>query len=358
MDIKDFRKFVFINSQYCNYYEVGSNSVIAGIMRNIGYLYQQKLSEEQLSEYNKKYRKYTTIVNSVVALEILLYIYVIIFPYFTNFMAQPFFVAVLTLSVVPLLGLYLTYVVANSFFEKYLEKTIGLGKRTKFVPTVKNVDEKSFQEYISIPRKSIYVVSLVIMLFLGYVVTPIYINDFNIAKKYKAAVGLANVYLTFIPVSPNVYAQRAYAKFQLKQYKEAVLDYELANKYSLSNSFSDDIVGVKTYYLPYKTMLSEFDKAINMEEVESARYLLLYEKAVYQLKNNDKKSAYLELDSLIKAYEQKKEVHFSPASAYFNRGVARAAIGDLKGANLDKNIAKKMCPECKFNQETTLVNRP
>ena len=68
--------------------------------------------------------------------------------------------------------------------------------------------------------------------------------------------------------------------------------------------------------------------------------------------------AYSELNELAKAYEQKKNVHFAPSSAYFNRGVAREALGDIKGANLDKRKAKTMCPECKFNQETTLVNRP
>ena len=358
MNINDFRKFIFINSQYCNHYEVGNNTVIAGVMRNIGYLYQQKLSEEQISAFNKEYRKYTTILNSVVAIEILLYVYAVIFPYFVKFMEQPFFITVLMLSVIPLLALYLTYIAANSFFEKYLEKTIGPGKKTKFMPTIKNVDEKSFQKYTSTPRKSIYVMLLVIAIFLGYIVTPLYITNFNITKKYKSAVNLSNIYLKFVPISPNVYAQRAYAKFELKQYKEAVADYELANKYSLSDSFSDDIVGVKTYYLPYKTMLSEFDKAISTEKSEPARYLLRYEKAVYQLKNKDYKSAYSELNTLVKAYEQKQDVHFSPSAAYFNRGVAKALLGDSKGADLDKKTAKKMCPECEFNQETTLVNRP
>lgn len=358
MNINDFRKFIFINSQYCNHYEVGNNTVVAGIMRNIGYLYQQNLTTEQISAYNKEYRKFTTIVNSVVAFEILLYVYAVIFPYFIKFMEQPFFITVLMLSTIPLLALYLTYIVANSFFEKYLINTFGQNKKTKFSPTIKNIDENSFNKYVSTPRKSIYLMLLVIAIFVGYVVTPLYIDNFNITKKYKSTVSLANVYLKFVPISPNVYAQRAYAKFKLKQYKEAIADYELANKYSLSDSFSEDIVGVKTYYLPYKTMLEEFDKAINIEESESAQYLLRYEKAVYQLKNKNYKVAYSELNELVKAYEQKKNVHFAPSSAYFNRGVAREALGDIKGANLDKRKAKTMCPECKFNQETTLVNRP
>lgn len=358
MNINDFRKKIFINSQYCNWYSVGSNTVIAGIMRSVGYLYQQKLSDEQIKAFDKEYRKYTTIMNSAVALEILLYIYLVIFPYFVDFMKQPFIISVLTLSLIPLLALYLTYVVANKLFENYIVKTIGLGKKTLFKPDVKNIDEKTFNDYISTPRKSLYVVLLIAVLFLGYVVTPLTVTNLNISKKYKSAENLANMYLKVVPIAPEVYAQRAYAKFKQNQYKEAVADYELANKYSLSDSFSDDILGVKTYYLPYKKMLGEFDKAIDIETIEPARYLLRYEKAVYQLKNKDYKPAFEELNTLVNAYRQNKDVFFSPSSAYYNRGVARALLGDTKGSIQDKITAKKMCPECEFNQETTLVRRP
>ena len=69
-----------------------------------------------------------------------------------------------------------------------------------------------------------------------------------------------------MPVAPEVYAQRAYAKFNLKQYKEAVEDYEKANKYSFSEEFNPDIVGVKSYYLPYDQTISEFDNLIALEK--------------------------------------------------------------------------------------------
>lgn len=357
IDLNDFRKLIFVNSQYCNWYNVGNNTVIAGIMRNVGYLYQQKLSDEQLKDFGKEYRKYTTIMNSAVAVEIIAYIYLVIFPYFVEFMKQPYVVSVLALSLVPLLALYLTYVVVNKFFENYVVKSIGQGKKTAFRPTVKNVDEKAFEEYNSTPRKSIYVVLLLVLLFAGYVLTPYTIVNLSHAEKYNSVINLSNVYSKIVPISPEVYAQRAYAKFKLKRYKDAIADYELANKYSLSDSFADDIVGVKTYYLPYDEMLKTFDKAINDETIEGAKYLLRYEKAIYQLKNKDYKPALAELNTLISAYNQKKSVFFSPADAYYNRSVIRAINGDLKGAGADRTVAKKLCPECKFSQETTLVKK-
>ena len=169
---------------------------------------------------------------------------------------------------------------------------------------------------------------------------------------------LAGIYLKFVPIAPEAYAQKAYAEFKLKQYKESVNDYVNANKYSLSDSFSDNITGVKTYYLPYKDMLAEFDKAIEAEPEKAAKYLLRSEKAAYQLKNKDYSAAYNELNKLVDAYVKKENVHFSPADVYYNRSVARAALGDLNGAKLDKRIAQKMCPDCEFSLETKLVRKP
>ena len=94
VNIDIFRKSVFINSQYCNWYNVGNNTILAGIMRNIGYFYKDKLSAEDIQSAGKIYRKYTTIMNCVVGVEILLYIYLVIFPFFLQFMKQQFIISV------------------------------------------------------------------------------------------------------------------------------------------------------------------------------------------------------------------------------------------------------------------------
>ena len=160
VNIDIFRKSVFINSQYCNWYNVGNNTILAGIMRNIGYFYKDKLSAEDIQSAGKIYRKYTTIVNCVVGVEILLYIYLVIFPFFLQFMKQQFIISVLALSIIPLLALYLSYIVVNKLYENEIFKTIGEAKKTVFKPTLKNIDEQAFQTYLKTPKKSIYVVLL------------------------------------------------------------------------------------------------------------------------------------------------------------------------------------------------------
>lgn len=358
MNINDYRKKIFLNSQYCTYYNENNGTVLAGIMRSLGYKYSVVLPQEKLKEINRTYRKFTSIMNACVAVEILLYIYLVIFPFFTNFMKMPFIAAVLVMSLIPLIILYLTYLCVNYLYENYLTRYVGTFNRTKFNPQLKNIDENAFLDYQKTPRKSAYILAAIIIIFCLYAFIPGSIEKLNFYKKYNSALKLSNIYLTFVPISPEVYASRAYAKFNLKQYQSAEKDYETANKYSLSNNFSDDILGVKTYYLPKDEMLKEFDTAIEAEKEEPVKYLLLYEKATYLLKNKDYNSALNIYNTILTAYKQEKKVFFSPARAYYNRGIARQFLGDASGAKIDFEIGKRMCPECKFTTDTTLIQRP
>ncbi len=358
MDINEYRKQLFIKSQYCTYYKVNNNTVLAGIIRDKGYRYAVNLPEEKLKDVNRVYRRFTTLLNSAVAVELILYIYLVIFPYYTQFMHLPFWTVVILLSLIPLIALYLTYIIINSLYENYLTRYVGTFQRMKFQPKVKYIEDKVFEEYIKTPRKSIYVLVILFLIFFSYVTMPLIVNSFNSNNKFNSALRLSNFYLALVPVAPEVYSQRAYAKFNLKQYKEAVEDYKKANEYSFSDDFNADILGVKTYYLPYKQVLKEFDNMIETESDKPYKYYLMSEKATFMLKNKDYKAACELFNYLINIYQKGDKVFFSPSAAYYNRGVARANLGDKSGANSDSKIAQKMCPECQFKVENTLVRKP
>lgn len=358
MDINEYRKQLFLKSQFCTYYKVNNNTVLAGIMRNNGYRYAVSLPDEKLKEVNKVYRKFTTLLNWTVAIEIILYVYLVIFPYYLEFMNLPFFVVVMLLSLIPLVALYLTYVVVNSLYENYLARYVGTFQKMKFQPKTKYIEEKAFQEYIKTPRKSVYVLALMILIFFSYILTPLIINSLNNNGKFNSALKLANTYLTFMPVAPEVYVQRAYAKFNLKQYKEAVDDYEKANKYSFSDDYNSDIVGVKSYYLPYDQVINEFDNLIALEKNKAYKYYLMSEKANYQLKNKKYNEALGTYNYLLALYRKGDKVFFSPSLVYNNRGIARKISGDFSGAQVDFATAKKMCPECKFSLDSTMIRKP
>lgn len=358
MGINDYRKKIFIHSPYCTYYNVGNNTVLAGILREIGYRYAVNLPDEKLKEVNAVYRKFTTLMNSVIAIEILLYIYLVIFPYYTEIMKMPYFMVVLSLSLLPLIALYLTYVVVNVLYENFLSRFIGTFQKVKFQPAVDNIDEKAFNAYEKTPKKSVYVLILLVLIFCYYIVTPLVTMNMNGSKDYKAAINTANTYLTFVPISAEMYAQRAYAKYKLKQYKEAVKDYEAADKYSLSDNFSYDLLSVKTKYLPRSQMLAEFDKLIDSQKTEAESQYLMFYKANYYMQNKQYNQALTIYNVLLAACKKSDNVLFPDDELYYNIGSAKKALGDAKGAQSYFTISKRKCPDCKYEFTTDFVKRP
>lgn len=358
MNIKDFRKKVFLNSQYCTYYIDNKLTVLAGVMREFGYKCRGKLSAEVLEKIDETYRKYTTIMNCIVGLEIVLYLYAFVFPYYLKLIQLPFFVLALLLSIIPLVFLYLTYISVNCFYENYLKTQIGEFQKVKFKPTIYNIESSAFEKYKKTPKKSVYVVAFMMIAFLYYAFTPVVVDGLISAKQYKVALSVANVYSKIVPIFSDIYAQRAYAKFKLKKFEDAVSDFQLANEYSNSNVYGLDILGVKTYYLSFNDMVKGFDKEIAHREDEVEKGFLQAEKANYLMKNKKYADALAIYNSLIASYVKGDDTAFAPDEVYFHRGKARQLTGDVIGAQNDFIITKKMCQSCVFDLETNLVNKP
>ena len=358
MDFKDFRKLLFINSQYCTSYNSNGNTILAGIMRDIGYKYSVILPQEKIVDINKMYRKFTTLINSLIAVEIVLYIYLVIFPYFVQLMKLPYYLVVLILSFIPLLALYFTYLGVNLLYEDYLKRYVGSFKKVKFEPSLDKIDDKSFYQYKKTPRKSVFVLALMVILFVLYAFTPPVVESLLLNEKYKAALNVSNAYITFVPIDPQVYAQRAYAKFKLKKYKSSVNDFEKANEYSLSNTFDYHIAGVKTYYSDKNSMIKEFDRLISDAKDEDTKNYLLSQKATYLVKMHDYNDAIQIYNKLIAIYEKERDVSFNYNAAYYKRAFAKSKVGDYAGAKADLAISEAICETCKFDLETTMVRMP
>jgi hypothetical protein len=358
MDIRDFRKTIFINSQYCTYCIENGNTVLAGIMRNVGYKYAEKFSPEKIQQMNATYRKYTTIMNSIVGLEIILYLYLFMFPNFLNLMQLPFFIAAITLCAIPLIALYLTYIVINNVYEKYLNKTFGEFQKTKFSPTIYNVEPQAYETYLKTSKKSVYVLAFIIIIFAFYTYTPILIDNLVAHENYQSALTISNIFSKIVPIQPDIYAQRAYTKFKLKDYKNAIADFELANAYSKSNAFDLDILGVKLYYLPFDEMINEFDRKIADCEKKHEKEFFMDEKANYLMKHKKYAQALSIYNELLKTYAKGEYIAFSADEVFYNRGLAKKYTGDLHGASIDMQIAHNMCQSCTFDYETKLIRKP
>ena len=353
--MRDLRKRIFINSQYCNYYIEDKKTVIAGIMRGFGYKFNQKLPEDKINELETKYRKYNTIINTCTGLFLLVYVYLFVFPYYLDLAKLPIFVSVISLTILPLLFLYILYSVANNNFEKYINTNIGNYEKIKFKPNIYNIEPQYFEKYLKTPRKSVYLVALLCMMFLFYIFVPIVIETLSYNGKYESSIKLAKIYLTLVPIDSNVYSQKAYSEFQLKKYKEAQKDYELANAYSKSDAYDFEVLGSKIAYLPYGEALYEFDLAIDSEYREDIKRFLFCEKAMYLQKYKQYRMALAIYNNLIKDFEQRKDAGFSPEFVYYNRGLIKHELGDMVGGNRDIKKAKLFCTDCNFELKSSLV---
>ena len=89
-------------------------------MRSFGYKYAVKLPDEKIEQVNIVYRKFTTLINCIMGVEILLYIYLFVFPYYLKLLQMPFFVMALILCAIPLVMLYLTYIAVNYLYYNFL----------------------------------------------------------------------------------------------------------------------------------------------------------------------------------------------------------------------------------------------
>ena len=358
MDIKNLRKQIFINSQYCTYCIESGNTVAAGIMRNVGYKFFEKFDDEKIQILNSVYRKYTSILNIIVILGIFAFIYLFLFPNYLKLMQLPYYLFIILLSAIPLVGLFLIYIVINKFYENFLSKNFGTFEKTQFKPNIYNVEPKAFEQYLTTPRKSSYIATAIILLFMLYIFTPFLISGFNSAGKYTFAENLSNIYLKFVPINPDIYGQKGYAEYNLKKYKMAEKDYQSANLYSFSNVYDNDILGVKILDLSFDDSIKAFDSAIYNAEKDENKYFLMNEKAIYLQQNGKYNEAVKIYNQLINAYESKKDTGFEVDFVYYNRGLIKLKLGEIESGNQDIKISKKMCPDCKFELNSKLVQQP
>ena len=355
MKIEDLRKKIFISSQYCTYYLEEDKTVISGIMHNCGYKYGEKLSDDVIFSVERTMRKYNTILTTIVGLGILLYLYCFLFPYYMEIAKLPSFTMIFVLSVIPLVALYLLYIVANKFFENYLSSSIGEYTKVPFKPTFYNIEPKAYERYVKKPRKSSYVLALLVLIFLFYILVPPFVGLLNMNKQYGLAIKLSNIYSKIIPINPIIYAQEGLAKYKISNFKDAEKYFVLANKYSFSNAYNYEILASRLGYLPKENAIKELDSAISKAENDNIRWFLTNEKAIYLHINKDYKKALDIYDELINVYRTKSASGFAVESVYYNRGDIKAKIGDIKGSENDKKVAKEMCRYCDFKLKLNLI---
>ena len=351
------RRKIFLNSQYNFYYIEKNSTVFRGVLKDLGYLYNEEMTEDKINKVSCLYSKMYNLLIALIAIELILYIYFIVFPFYIDFMSYSVVLFVLIFSIIPIVALYLTNIFVNGLYENSLKKLLGNYRKVKYNSNLKNFNELTYKKYLKTEKKSVYIMLLIALIFFSYVFTPSIVKSLINVGKYNTASKISSVYLKFVPVSSDVYSARGYAQYKLKKYKEAAADYEKANIYTFSNSFANDILASKINYLSYDEMIKEFNKVISVEDDKLIRSRLLYEKANYEFEHQKYKESIETYNSLLSTYKSGKNVHYRPEIAFYNRAKAKLLTGDKKGALEDYKIVNTICPKCSFEYKSTLRPR-
>lgn len=355
MNMFDGLNFYANNFRY--YYGFDRNSTFVRGFLNQCYKFMGLLSENDLKEIDSKFSFYTYISMIFSVGLILVFLYAVFFRFYTEIMQLSTVLKSLSLALPMMVAILLPYSILNFFFERDLQK---YGKFVKELGAFKIPSKlgkntiAGYEDYKKRILKESIVALIVLFLF---TLSILFLNAVpSITSKlikqgnYRAALGLSNVAVTVFPISSINYGHRAVAKYYLKDYKGAIEDYNLANKYSPEPVYDVDLYVVKSKILTKQQLLAEYDKSIKEQEKKYDAYSAMYSKANYLYSIGDYKAAVLIYDKLVDAFNNNEKILFSPATLYFKRGSAMAKLGNFKSSREDIEIAESMCVSCNYQE--------
>lgn len=175
-----------------------------------------------------------------------------------------------------------------------------------------------------------------------FLVTSSCVGDFDMAQiyfnsgQYEKAVRETNRLLFLNNSDINVLDLRAKSYIELKQYDDAIRDYEHILRWDPRNAVAYAGMGkihwLREEYLPAEYFLL---RAVGLEP-NNVQFLLLLGRAMIKNKNYQKADEFLFLA---------KEIDPDQASIYFYRGIAQAHLGDVLGTAVQFNAYLRHSPD-------------
>lgn len=287
------------------------------------------------------------------------YFYFVFFANYLTIINQPRIVFALAISLPVMLAILIPYLIADLAFKNYLKKFGDYSKDASEFKIPSNASEKSIPGYERIKHRVVKESIFGLVLVLIFLTFALFLDNApkfvvkNIKQgNYEKALKIADLSVNILPVSSRYYGFRGAAKYYMKDYAGAVEDYKLANKYSMTEYYDEDMFIAKSKMLNKSQMIAEYDKSIKEQKEAVDRNTAMYSKANYLLSLKDYKSALPIYNRLVNAYHNDEHIIFPPEELYFRRAVTKAKLGDTAGYKYDFSVADNMCPECNFNKVT------
>lgn len=305
----------------------------------LGYKFNREFTDEEIDDIWQKirvYKRFSVIFIFVLFLGLL---YEFIFPRFTLFVNNSWYVnAFIICGILALVGQLITTLTTFLFEKKLLEK---YGKYEKvYFEHSKTIDMK----YYSLFRSELIKAGIAIILLF---ISATFFSPFEYAQNlidkshFKEAIKVTTLGAKLLPVVPEWYSLRGYANFQLEHYEDSINDYDKAYKlsadgYNIMNF--DNKIFVKYYLGDYENALADFDNEIKKADSENEKDQFLWDKAQF-LYNIKKYKEALELynDLIVKA--ESDRVFLLKDRLYLERAEVHKKLKKYNEAKLDAEIA-------------------
>ena len=329
-----------------NFYSVteGGETVIKSINNTfMGYKFSYLFTEEQIEKIRKVTKHYKRLSTSVILLFYFASIYGLLFNHYELFVAiLPkiiFFIVMITATV---LILYCS----SKLFERFLKNNYGDFERIHF-PSSNFIESQSYKDF----KLELVKITALVLVVLGIYFSKAYLffgSPYETSLKllsnrqYQDTIKVTSLWAKIMPMNPQWYSIRGYARFHTKDYKGAIEDFDKA--YNLeedefkSMNF-DNKIYIRFYLKDYEAAIKDFDKEIkkNLDDKNS----FLWDKAQF-LYNIGKFNEALEIyNELIEASENDR-VYLFPSRLYYERAQVYKKIGEKEKAKEDLKICEEM----------------
>lgn len=284
-----------------NFYTNTDNHTIIKSIHSpsVGYDFDKIFNDDEIHSIWKEIRLHKRISTVFIFILFIASLYELIFPHFSLFVNNTWFINALLMLAVLLIVCNLCTMLCAYIFQKRLLK-FGEYKIVTFSPT-EEIDKKYYSIFKFELFKAITVIMLLILVFTN-------VSPFEIAKNlvdkelYYEAIKVTNFGAKVFPIAQEWYALRGYSKFKLGDYTGAIQDYDKAyilsaDEFNIMNF--DNKIFVKYYIGDYESALADFDKEISKSRTENERDQFLWDKAQFLYNIQKYEDALVLYDELI-----------------------------------------------------------
>lgn len=338
-----------------NFYTNENNHTIikSAHSSNVGYSFSREFTPDEILAVWKEIRFHKRFSTICIFLLFIASLYELIFPHFSLFVNNTWFINALLMLSVLLVVCNLSTLLCKYIFQKRLLKKYGKYEIVEF-PISDNIDNKYYSIFKIELIKAISVIIIVASAF-------IFISPFEIAQnlvtngRYNEAIKLTTLGAKVFPIAQEWYALRGYSKFKIGDYAGSIADYDAAYKLS-AEEFNimnfDNKIFVKYFIGDYTGALEDFDNEITKSTNSNERDQFLWDKAQFLYNIGMLEEALDIYDTLIvnadedRIYLLKDRLYLERAQVNKKLGYTEQLKSDLESAGVtEEDLANDPIPK-------------